>query len=225
MSYGHAESFEKYERKRHEETDDAGGCVRGPGGLRRDSPAGAPASGLGADRVAEPQRDLALRVRQGGRRRGREVVRRGQREVRPLHRRALPVGERAFRHKGRGGHRLVPARGDGAGGLEGEARLPRRWRERPRYDGVVRRRPARRAHGRLHAVRVRADGPREVGRGAADHAARVGRVRRAGGFELAALRQAGIRQRARRVADGLPGGARKRVPGDGPSRRGRCARR
>jgi hypothetical protein len=116
--------------------------------------------------------------------------------------RALPVGLEAVGRRRRGGGRLVRAHDPRAGGLDGEAGLPRgrRLRLEDRAAGSTASRSG--PPGRLHALRAGAHG----GRAARDRpAARPPRRRR--GAPVQARGQAGLRQRARDVADGLPRGA------------------
>ena len=124
------------------------------------------------------------------------------------HHRALPLGIQALRRSRHRADRLVCPHDRGSLGLAGAARLPGRRRRRLAHHGLARWAEARRAPGRLHAVRVRADAARASGSEAAPDP--PGRRR---GPRVQARRQAGLRQRARHLADAVPGGARKGRPG------------
>ena len=107
--------------------------------------------------------------------------------------------------------RMVRAHDRGASGLAGAARLPGRRRLRLAHHRVARREEAGRAPGRLHAVRVRAHAARASGHVPAPDPPRGRR-----GARVQARRQAGLRQRARHLADAVPGGARKGGAGRAP---------
>ena len=106
----------------------------------------------------------------------------------------------------RGRRRVVRAHRAGARVVAGQAHLPGGWRVGLEDRRLARRAAARLAPGRLHPLRVRVDA---VGQARGRPAADAARGRCAA--ELQAGRQAGLRKRARRVADRLSRGEARRV--------------
>ena len=158
--------------------------------------------------MGKPERRMGLRVRAEGhasRRAG------ASGEVRPEDRRSVRMGRAAFGSEGRWRQRVVQTRGGDSGGLEVAALLPRHWSMRL-ADRRLRERQVRRPpSGRLRSVRGRAYFICEEGRKGDGRTARVGRSVVRGQQGLAALRQAGLRQRARHLADGLPRRTRRKL--------------
>ena len=208
LLYGPSWSRSKHEKRPHTER-----------GARRDRPAGersprpaaattarAPAPGLRASGVAEPERPVGLPFRRGRSGAGSKMGA-GQGRLPARDHGALPVGIRALRCTRPREDRLVRPHDRDPVGVAGPARLPGDRRGRLAHHRLARRAEARRAPGRLYAVRVRADGARASGYEAA--ADRPGRRR---GPRLQARGQAGLRQRARHLADAVSRGARRRGP-------------
>ncbi len=187
-----------------------GASRRAAGAGHGHPPARAPAAGLPAGGVGEPERRLGLPVRPRRLGRARALVRGRTRELPADHPRPLLLGLEALGGPGRGGCRLVRAHRPGARGLEGQARLPRGRRFRLEDERVAGRRADRRLPGRLHALRA---GPDEGGEARARPGARPPRRRHTAPVQ--ARGQAGLRQGARAVADRLPRGAPRPPPGVG----------
>ena len=171
-----------------------------------DPAARAPAAGLRARGVGEPERRLVLPVRQGRRRARASAGSRRAPDGFPLTIRVpFPWGSK------------LSGVGDEADvawyartvrvprGLEGQAGLPRGRRLRLEDERVARRRADRRVPGGLHALRAGAHEGREARAGPE---ARPARGRHAAPVQ--ARGQAGLRQGARAVADRLPRGAARR---------------